>query len=85
MYSYFKNVSQKFRLKLIDEMRNYFLKEIKQTELMSRKNKKVCKTLNYIQNFLVLASKITGCISVSVFALGIISNIIKYLCNNCRN
>ena len=63
-------MSQKFRLKLIDEMRNYFLEEIKQNELMSRKHKKVCTTLNYIEKFLVLASKITGCISVSAFALG---------------
>ena len=67
MYNYFKNVSQKFRLKLIDEMRNYFLEEIKQNKLMSRKHKKVCTTLNYIEKFLVLASKITGCISVSAF------------------
>ena len=35
---------------------------------MSKKHKKVCATLNYIENFLNLASKITGCISISVFA-----------------
>ena len=28
----------------------------------------VCKTLNYIEYFLILASAITGCISVSAFA-----------------
>ena len=35
---------------------------------MSKKHKKVCRTLNYIENFLVLASAITGCISISAFS-----------------
>ena len=34
---------------------------------MSRKHKKVCGTLNYIEHFLILAFTITGCISISVF------------------
>ena len=54
--------------KNIDQKRNYFLEEIKQNELMSRKNKKVCTTLNHIEYFLILASTITGCISISAFA-----------------
>ena len=61
-------MGQKFRLKNIDDTRNYFLEEIKQNELMSRKHKKICTTLNYIKDFLILASTITGCISISVFA-----------------
>ena len=47
-----ENLSQEFRLKNIDETINYFLEEIKQNELMSRKHKKVCATL-------ILASTIT--------------------------
>ena len=35
---------------------------------MSRKHKKVCTTLNYIEHFLILGSTITGCISISAFA-----------------
>ena len=35
---------------------------------MSKKHKKVCIALNYIEHFLILASTITGCISVSAFA-----------------
>ena len=35
---------------------------------MSRKHKKVCTTLNYIEHFLILASTITGCVSISAFA-----------------
>ena len=35
---------------------------------MSKKHKKVCTTLNYIEHFLILASTITGCVSISAFA-----------------
>ena len=35
---------------------------------MSKKHKKVCITLNYIEHFLILASTITGCISISAFS-----------------
>ena len=35
---------------------------------MSKKHKKICTTLNYIENFLILASTITGYISISAFA-----------------
>ena len=63
-----ESISQEFRLKNIDETRNYLIEEIKQNELMSRKHKKVCTTLNYIEHFLILASTITGCVSISAFA-----------------
>ena len=42
-----ENISQEFRLQNIDKTRKYFLEEIKQNELMSRKPKKVYTTLNY--------------------------------------
>ena len=35
---------------------------------MSRKHKKVCTTLNYIELFLILASTFTVCVSISAFA-----------------
>ena len=63
-----KSVIQEFRLKNIDETRNYFLEEIQKNELMSKKDKKVCTTLNYIVLFLILASTVTRCISISAFA-----------------
>ena len=63
-----ENVSQEFILKNIDETRNYLIEEINRNELMSKKHKKVCTTLNYIEHFLILASTITGCISISAFA-----------------
>ena len=61
-------MSQEFRLKNIDKKRNDFIEEIEQNELMSRKHKKVCTTLIYIENFLILASTITRCISIFAFA-----------------
>ena len=63
-----KNMSQELRLKNIDETRNYLLEEIEQNKLMRRKPIKVCTTLNYIEHFLILASTITVCISISAFA-----------------
>ena len=63
-----ENISQGFRLKNINETRSYFLEEIKQNELMSRKHKKVYATVNYAENFLTLTSTTTGCISISAFA-----------------
>ena len=63
-----ENISQEFRLKNIDETRNYFLEEVKKNEVMSKKHQDVCTTLNYIEQFLILASTITGCISISASA-----------------
>ena len=85
-YNYFfknmvqENISQEFRLKNIDETKNHFLEEINQNELISKKHKKVCTTLNYIEQFLILASTITACISISAFAslIGILIGITSF-------
>ena len=75
-------MSQEFKFKNIDKTRNYFLEEIKENELMSRKDKKVCTTLNYTEHFLILVSTITRCISISAFAsllgipIGITSSVV---------
>ena len=61
-------MSQEFRLKNIDRTRNHFLEEIEQNELISRKHKRVCTTLNYVEHFLILASAVTEYISISTFA-----------------
>ena len=36
---------------------------------MSEKQKKMCKALNYFKHFLVSISVVSGCVSVSTFAL----------------
>ena len=63
-----KNISQEFRLKNLNETRNYLIEEINQNQLISKKHKKVCATLNYIKHFLILGSTVTGSVSISVFA-----------------
>ena len=50
------------------ERKNYFLEEIEQNELISKKHKKVYTTLNYTEHFLILGSAVTGRISFFVFA-----------------
>ena len=47
---------------------------------MSRKHKKDCTTLNYIEHFLIITSTTTGCITISAFSLllGIPLEIMSY-------
>ena len=51
---YEETISQEFRLKNIDERRNYLKQEINQNELISKKNKKVYSVLNYIEHFVTV-------------------------------
>ena len=44
------------------------IEEINRNELMSKKYKKVCATLNYIEHFLISASSITEHVSISSLA-----------------
>ena len=61
--------SLKFRLKKIDEKRNYLLEKINHNDLMSEKHKKTCEYLNYIEHLLILVSKLlVGRVSISAFA-----------------
>ena len=83
-----EKISQEFRPQNIDETRNYSTEETNRNELMSKKYKKVCTTLNYIEHFLILASEITGCVSISIFAFWLIFEFciwVKSLYNSCRN
>ena len=63
-----EEASLEFRLRKIDETRAYLLDERKHNDLMSEKNKKTCKNLNYEDNLIILSSTITGCVSISAFA-----------------
>ena len=64
-----QNISQEFRLKEIDEIRNYFIEDINRNELISKKHKKIYKILNHTEHLLILVSTVTGCASISTFAL----------------
>ena len=77
-----KNINHEFVLKKINEIRNYLIEEINQSDLMSKKHQKVYKVLNYIDHLLIAISTITGCVSTSDFAslvdipIGIVSSLI---------
>ena len=63
-----EEASLEFRLRKIDETRNYLLEETKHNDLMSEKYKKTFKYLSYVEHLLSLVSAITGCVSISAFA-----------------
>ena len=74
----------------MEETRNYFIKQIKQNDLMSKNHKKVCMVLNYTEHLLILDSPVTGCVSIFVFAslVGIpigIANLINELRKRRKN
>ena len=48
---------------------------------MSKKHKRVCKVLNYINHLFIVISTITGCISISAFAFsaGILVRVTSYI------
>ena len=58
-----ENIIQEIRLKNIDKTRNYFLEEIEQNELMSKKHRRIC-----IEHFLNLASTTARYISITASA-----------------
>ena len=73
MYNYFENKaeenkSQEFRLKNIDETRNYLIEETNRNEIVSKRHGKVCRTLIYNEHFLISSSTIVGCVSISAIA-----------------
>ena len=63
-----ENINQEFRLKKIGKIRNYLIEKIIQIKLMSKKHKKVCSVLNYIDHPFIVISTITGCVSISALA-----------------
>ena len=45
-----ENMNQEFRLNKINQIINYLIEEINQNDLISKKHKKVCRVLNYIEH-----------------------------------
>ena len=80
-----EEASIEFRLRKIDETRNYPLNEIKHNnDLMSEKYKKANKYLNYIEHLLVLASTVTFFICFIILWSCWYYEFCSRLCNNCR-
>ena len=54
-----ENISQEFVLKKVEEARNYFIKEINQNDLISKKHKNVCTALHDTELLVILVSAVT--------------------------
>ena len=63
-----ENPSLELRLKKVYETKNYLLDEIKHNDLMSKKHKKMCKALNYVENILILISAFNDYVPLFAFA-----------------
>ena len=60
--------NQQFRLNKINEIKNYFIAEIKESELMSKRLSKYIATFDYFDKFLIFLSATSGSISTASFA-----------------
>ena len=59
---------QQFRLKKINEVKDYFVAEIKERQLMSKRLSKYIASFEYSDKSLIISSVTTGSISVASFA-----------------
>ena len=62
------NNQQQLRLHKINEIKNYFVAEIKERELMSKRLIKYIASFDYFDNPLIVLSVTTGSISIASFA-----------------
>ena len=58
---------QQFRLNKINEIKDYFVAEIKERELMSKRLSKYIASFDYFDKSLIVLSVTTGSISVALF------------------
>ena len=62
------NYNQQFRLNKINEIGNYFIAEIKERELVTKRLSKYIASFAYFDKSLIVLSKISGSISIASFA-----------------
>ena len=60
--------NQQFRLNKISETEDYFIAEIKERELMSKKLSKYISFFDYFDKSLIVLSVTSGCVSIASFA-----------------
>ena len=65
---YLKLNEQQFRLDKINEIKDYFVVEIKDRELMSKILSKYIASFDYFDKSLIVLSETTGSISIASFA-----------------
>ena len=69
----YPNISndQQFRLNKINEIKDYFIAEIRERELMSKNLSKYITSFDYLNKSLIVLSVSTGSISIASFATAI--------------
>ena len=60
---------QQFRLNKINEIKDYFVAEIKERKLMSKRLSKYIASFDYFDKSLIILSVTTGSISIGSFAI----------------
>ena len=60
--------NQQFRLNKINEIKNCFIAEIKERELMSKRLSKYIASFDYFDKFLIVLLAASGSISIASFA-----------------
>ena len=59
---------QHFRLNKINEIKDYFVAEVKERKLMSKRLSKYIFSFDYFDKLLIVLSVTTGSISIALFA-----------------
>ena len=74
---------QQFRLNKINEIKDYFLAEIRERELISKNLSKYIASLDYFDKSLNILSMFSGSISIASFAIiiGVPAGILGATCN----
>ena len=62
---------QQFRLNKINEIKDYFVAEIKERKLMTKRLSKYIASFHYFDKSLIVLSVTTGIISIAPFAIAI--------------
>ena len=62
------NDQQQFRLNKINEIKDYFVEEIKERELVSKRLSKYIASFDYFDKFLIVLSATSGSVSIASFA-----------------
>ena len=76
---------QQFRLNKINEIKGFFIVEIKERELMSKRLSKYIASFYYFDKFLIVLSATSGSISIASFAtviqtpVGIVSESLSFV------
>ena len=71
MYAYLTaniSIDQQFRLNKINEIKDYFIAEVRERELMSKNLSKYIASLDYLDKSLIVLSVATGSVSIASFA-----------------